>query len=146
MLTAFYTGVKSVIAKALVVTARHRPVRRPVPEQAPPHARALRPRAALPAAFEGQAAPTTCATPARFDLLAHHPYSVGAPTRHALNADDVSIPDIVKLTKILRAAERAARMRFRPQSLPAGRLRAARGWRDAEHAIYSRVLPHDHYR
>jgi hypothetical protein len=51
-------------------------------------------------------ATVSCPGPARFDVLAHHPYSVGAPTRAALNADDVSIPDIGKLTRLLRAAER----------------------------------------
>jgi hypothetical protein len=49
---------------------------------------------------------TSCPQPARFDVLAHHPYSVGFPRRRALNADDVSIPDMGKLTRLLRAAER----------------------------------------
>jgi hypothetical protein len=39
-------------------------------------------------------------------VLAHHPYSVGSPRRSALNADDVSIPDLGKLERLLRAAER----------------------------------------
>ena len=39
-------------------------------------------------------------------MLAHHPYSVGSPRRKAVNADDVSIPDMGKLTRLLRAAER----------------------------------------
>ena len=42
-------------------------------------------------------------------MLAHHPYSVGQPRRKALNADDVSIPDIGKLTRLLRTAERSGR-------------------------------------
>jgi hypothetical protein len=42
-------------------------------------------------------------------VLAHHPYSVGQPRRKALNADDVSIPDVVKLTRLLRTAERSGR-------------------------------------
>jgi hypothetical protein len=52
---------------------------------------------------------TSCPAPAHFDVLAHHPYSVGFPRRRALNADDVSIPDIGKLTGLLRAAERSGR-------------------------------------
>jgi hypothetical protein len=109
MLTAFYTGVKSVAPKALVVTAGTAPFGDPFPNG----------HRLMPARFvrellcqrrsRGKLLPTTCPTPARFDVLAHHPYSVGVPTRHALNADDVSIPDIVKLTKILRAAERSGR-------------------------------------
>ena len=51
-----------------------------------------------------------CPRPARFDVLAHHPYSTGAPTRHALNADDVSIADIGKLTRLLRRAEATGRV------------------------------------
>jgi len=47
-----------------------------------------------------------CGDPAHFDVLAHHPYSVGPPDTPAVNADDVSIPDMGKLSAILRAAER----------------------------------------
>jgi hypothetical protein len=43
-----------------------------------------------------------CAPP-RFDIAAHHPINVGGPTRHALNADDVSTPDIGKLRRVIRA-------------------------------------------
>jgi hypothetical protein len=50
--------------------------------------------------------PTACPEPASFDVLGHHPYSIGDPGRRAINADDVSIPDIGKLTRSLRAAER----------------------------------------
>lgn len=43
----------------------------------------------------------------RFDVLSHHPYSVGGPFRKALNPDDVSVPDVgAKLVKPLRRAER----------------------------------------
>jgi hypothetical protein len=48
-----------------------------------------------------------CPDPAHFDVLAHHPYSVGPPQTKAINADDISIPDIWKLKAILRASERA---------------------------------------
>jgi hypothetical protein len=52
---------------------------------------------------------TACADPPHFDVMAHHPYSVGAPTTRALNADDVSIPDLGKLTRLVRFAERTGR-------------------------------------
>jgi hypothetical protein len=42
-------------------------------------------------------------TPPRFDIAAHHPINVGAPTRHALNPDDASTPDIGKLRRVIRA-------------------------------------------
>lgn len=45
-----------------------------------------------------------------FDVLAHHPYSVRGPFGPALNTDDVSVPDLAKLTKPLRRAERAGRI------------------------------------
>jgi hypothetical protein len=41
-----------------------------------------------------------------FGALAHHPYSVRGPRGTALNGDDVSLPDMGKLKRILRAAER----------------------------------------
>jgi hypothetical protein len=45
-----------------------------------------------------------------FDVLAHHPYSTRGPFAPALNPDDVSIPDLGKLVRPLRAAERAGRI------------------------------------
>lgn len=54
-------------------------------------------RAASSAAIPG-------CTPPRFDIAAHHPINVGAPTRRAINADDASTPDIGKLRRIIRAA------------------------------------------
>jgi len=50
-----------------------------------------------------------CPQPAHFDILAHHPYSISGPWWHAFNADDVSLPDFGKLTRVLRAAERSGR-------------------------------------
>jgi hypothetical protein len=54
--------------------------------------------------------PLPCPNPARFDIAAHHPINVGAPTRAALNADDVSTPDLHKLKRILNAAARSGRV------------------------------------
>jgi hypothetical protein len=45
-----------------------------------------------------------------FDVLAHHPYSVRGPWAPALNADDVSVADMGKLRRVLRAAEGAGRL------------------------------------
>jgi hypothetical protein len=41
-------------------------------------------------------------TPPRFDIAAHHPINVGAPTRHALNPEDASTPDIGRLRRVIR--------------------------------------------
>jgi hypothetical protein len=50
-----------------------------------------------------------CRDRAHFDVLAHHPYSVGGPDRHAIHPDDVGVPDMASLTKPLRKAERNRR-------------------------------------
>jgi hypothetical protein len=109
MLSAFYRGVKSVRRSALVVSAGTAPFGDPD----------VGGRRIMPARFvrdmlclrkSGRRLLTaSCPSPARFDVLAHHPYSTGAPTRRALNADDVSIPDLGKLTRMLRIAERSGR-------------------------------------
>jgi len=56
-----------------------------------------------------------CSNRAHLDAISHHPYAVAGPSRHALNADDVAIPDLGKLTRVLRAAQRAGTV------LPRGR-------------------------
>jgi hypothetical protein len=106
MLNAFYRGVKSIDQRALVVTAGTAPFGDPQPG-------GLR---IMPALFvhdllclrgsAGRLRSAGCRDPAHFDVLAHHPYSVGSPDTSALNPDDVSIPDVGKLTYLLRAAER----------------------------------------
>jgi hypothetical protein len=106
MLNAFYAGVKSVDPKALVVTAGTAPFGDPWIDggRLPP---ALFWRGVLCVGEAGtRLVGEHCRDPAHFDVLAHHPYSVGDPETHALNPDDVSIPDIGKLTAILRVAER----------------------------------------
>jgi hypothetical protein len=107
MLTAFTNGVKSVRASALVVTGGTGPFGDPFPNghRIMP-ARFVRELLCLRRSKGRLLKTASCPSPARFDVLAHHPYSVGEPTRKALNADDVSIPDIGKLTRLLRAAER----------------------------------------
>ena len=51
---------------------------------------------------------TACPTPARFDVLAHHPINtVGGPRDAADHRDDATIPDMRRLRRLLRAAERA---------------------------------------
>jgi hypothetical protein len=41
-----------------------------------------------------------------FDAYDHHPYAVAGPRRHAVNPGDVSIPDLRRLTRIVRTATR----------------------------------------
>ena len=109
MLRAFYRGVRSTGSDVLVATAGTAPFGDPLPrgDRIMP-ARFVRDLLCLRA--DGtRLRGTRCPAPAQFDVLAHHPYSVGAPTRSALNADDVSIPDLGRLTRLLRAAERTGR-------------------------------------
>lgn len=107
MLNAFYAGVKSVDPGARVVTAGTAPFGDPDPGgQRIMPARFVRDLLCL-RETGGALRGTGCGDPAHFDVLAHHPYSVGAPDTAALNDDDVSIPDIGKLTRLLRAAERS---------------------------------------
>lgn len=108
MLNAFYAGVKAVNRRALVVTAGTAPFGDPVAGG----------QRMAPALFWRQVfclrgrklRRLRCPEPARFDVVAHHPYSVGSPSRRALNPDDISIPDLHKLTRPLRAAERSGRV------------------------------------
>ena len=51
-----------------------------------------------------------CRRPARLDAIAHHPYGVRGPRSRALNADDVAVPDVHKLTRVVRAAVRKRRV------------------------------------
>ena len=54
--------------------------------------------------------PKRCPNPAHFDALAHHPYGVRGPMQHALNRDDVAVPDLGKLKRVLAAARRHHRV------------------------------------
>jgi hypothetical protein len=47
---------------------------------------------------------THCADPARFDAIDHHIYATGSPAQHALLPENVAIPDLGRLTRIVRTA------------------------------------------
>jgi Cellulase (glycosyl hydrolase family 5) len=46
----------------------------------------------------------TCKARVSFDVWSMHPYTSGGPTHHAAFPDDVSLGDLSKVTKVLRAA------------------------------------------
>jgi hypothetical protein len=48
--------------------------------------------------------PVACPDPAHFDIAAHNPIDVWAPSRGAVSPLDVSTPDIGRLTRIVRKA------------------------------------------
>jgi hypothetical protein len=105
MLDAFYKGAKSVDRRAVVVTAGTAPFGDPGQGQRIPPVTFWSDVLCLKDAA-GRLGAISCPDPAHFDVLAHHPYSIGAPTTSALDPGDVSIPDLGKLTTLLRAAER----------------------------------------
>ena len=43
----------------------------------------------------------------KFDVWSHHPYTAGGPTHHSLSPEDVSMGDLPKMGRLLRAAVRA---------------------------------------
>jgi Cellulase (glycosyl hydrolase family 5) len=96
LLNAFARGVKEVDRTNLVLAGTTAPFGDPFPggERMQP-ARFVR---------------ALLSRPTVFDVLTHHPYSTRGPFAPALNGDDVSIPDLAKLTRPLRRAERAGRI------------------------------------
>ncbi len=48
-----------------------------------------------------------CRKRVRLDAWGHHPYTSGSPTHHARLADDVSLPDLWKLRRLLEIAQKA---------------------------------------
>jgi hypothetical protein len=48
--------------------------------------------------------PVACSDPAHFDIMAADPYEISSPTTHAANPDDISAPDLGRLTKPLKKA------------------------------------------
>jgi hypothetical protein len=113
LVNALYSGVKSVSRSNLVIAGETSPY------GDPPGGSRMR-----PAYFDRQflclrsnLRAASCSNPPHFDILAHHPYDVGGPARRAINQDDVATPDMGKLSRILRAAERNGR------ALPRGRKR-----------------------
>jgi hypothetical protein len=105
LLNAIYAAVKAVHSSNAVITAGTAPY-----GDGPG---GLRVRPALFVrdllCLNGKLAPKPCPSPAHFDILAHDPYSFAGPLRRAYWADDVSLPDMWKLTRIVAAADRTGR-------------------------------------
>jgi hypothetical protein len=112
MLNRVYAGVKSVQADATVVSAGTAPYG---DEAGSSRMRPARFNRELLCLGSTALEPLPCPDPAHFDALDHHPYSIAGPRRHAINDDDVGIPDLSRLIRPLKRAERAGR------ALPAGR-------------------------
>jgi hypothetical protein len=64
-----------------------------------------------------QLKPERCPNPAHFDILDHHPYSVAGPWWRAINRNDVALPDMWKLRRVVAKAQTTGR------ALPRGQKR-----------------------
>jgi hypothetical protein len=114
MENAFYSAVKGVSASNYVVLAGLAPY-----GDAPGTGSANRMQ---PVEFERELLCITpvftqdsgCSGPTYFDAIDSHPYGIYGPNWHALNADDVSVPDVYKLVRVLNASEKLG------TALPAG--------------------------
>ena len=119
LLNAFYAGVKSVNPTDFVIATGFGPYGDPSPGactggSAPDVGSGCRIEPALFArdlmCLNGRVAlqPVSCPNPPHFDALAIDPYEVGGPTTSAGNVagvqDDVSVPDMSRLTQIMTKA------------------------------------------
>lgn len=106
LLNAFYAGVKGVRSDDVVITTGFGPFGDPPGGRRTAPALFLRNLLCL----QGQRlSPVSCPSPAHFDAVAIDPYEFAAPTQRALNVDDVSAPDLGKLTRIVNKAVRLGR-------------------------------------
>jgi len=62
--------------------------------------------------------PGKCGGGVKFDIFDVHPYTSGGPTHHAYGADNVQLGDLPELKKLLRAADRAGRIKGRYSRTP----------------------------
>jgi hypothetical protein len=104
LLNGFYAGIKRVSKSDLViggVTA---------PYGDPPGGHRMPPVAFFRSMFclrnNALLTPVKCSDPPHLDALDHHPYGTGGPFQRAYNPDDVAVPDIYKLARVLHAARR----------------------------------------
>lgn len=99
LLNAFYAAVTGVNPSNLVLMAGTAPYGEVIgTDRDPPGQERIQPVAFYRYVFSG----TTY-----LDGVDHHPYGVGGPTWHALNPDDIAVPDFYKIARVLRAAVRA---------------------------------------
>lgn len=107
MLNAFSDGVKSVLADNVVVTAGTAPLGEPdgVGRMAP--VRFWQSFFCLGA--PPGLTPGPCPDPARFDIFAHHPFSVWDPDSASRPPLSGAVADLHRLLELLRAAERTGR-------------------------------------
>jgi hypothetical protein len=102
MLNAAYAAIKSVQHGSFVLAAGTAPYGDPPGGQRMHPVQFWRELLCLSAVLH----PVSCGEVAHLDALDHHPYSF-SPTIHAYNPLDVSIPDLGRIERVVRAAVRA---------------------------------------
>lgn len=108
ILTAFSAAVKSVNPSNLVISAGLAPLERPGSLGPMAFARRL---LCMTGRRRPRPLPTGCENGVPFDIFAINPYTTGGPTHRAAGADDVSLGDLPKLQRLLRASDRAGHIR-----------------------------------
>jgi hypothetical protein len=105
LLNAFYAGVKAVAPADIVAAGTTAPF------GDPPGGSRIQPatfwRDLLCLTAGRHPVSTRCGARVHFDAISHHPYPIGPPTYHAIDANDVTVPDLGKITRLIPIAERA---------------------------------------
>jgi hypothetical protein len=115
LLNAFHTAVKTVDPSNLVLAAGLGPIARPPFTIGP--MRFARELLCMKGRRRPRPARGDCGGGVHFDIFAIHPYTTGGPT-HRGRADDVQLGDLAKLRALLRAADRAGRIKGRFRRTP----------------------------
>jgi hypothetical protein len=101
LLNSFYAAVKAVQPHAFVLAAGTAPYGDPPGGVQMSPLTFLREMFCLTAGLQAK----PCADPPHFDALDHHPYAVD-PTAKAVSPNDVGVPDLGKIFRVLHAAQR----------------------------------------
>jgi hypothetical protein len=113
MVNAFAAGVKAVHADNVVVAGGTSPFRDVRPQVQKVNAR-WGPLTFMRELFcLSRDLKPKCRTRVRLDVWAHHPYTSGGPTHHALLPDDVSLGDLPEMRAVLKAAHRRGMIQSR---------------------------------
>lgn len=115
LINAFYDGIKSVSQSNLVLAAGLGPIARPRFTIGP--MRFAREMLCMRGRHKPQPAPGDCEGGVHFDIFDIHPYTTGGPT-HKGHVDDVEMGDLGKLQELIRAADRAGRIKGRFRRTP----------------------------
>jgi hypothetical protein len=115
LVNGFYAGIKSVRRDDLVIGPGLAPYGDPRnnPSSLGPR---MRPLVFLRKLFclkgRNVLKPRPCNHPVKLDIISHHPIGfASSPTRHAINPDDAGPADLRRVTRVVRAAERAGTLR-----------------------------------